>query len=183
MIDLILILLTIWLPAVAEPFEIQVFDGHVAVMPPYRLISGKSYRLQAVASDEIVEAKGPRPYSAEWFLTGNLGRITTGNQPTLTAVFVGEGGLICRVNGMERRVQLSVVPVTKTIDSNGGTLQSPIGVEISFPEGALAIEQKIGIEIVPSPGLPAAAQRFVHVVRISPQRLVLKRPCAADISL
>ena len=155
--------------AVENPFEIQVFDGQSEVMQPYRLISGKRYRLQAVSPNKEV-------LTAQWFLSGNLGRITTGNPPTLIATFVGVGSLICRVNGVEQRVRLSVVPAVKTIGSSGGELQSPVGVEISFPKGALATEQKIGIEIVASPGLPPLAQRFIRVVQISPARLVLKRP-------
>ena len=123
--------------AVEDPFEIQVFDGQVEVMQPYRLISGKRYRLQAVSLDKEV-------LTAQWFLAGNLGRITTGNQPTLTTVFVGEGDLICRVNGVEQRVRLSVVPATGTIGNRGGTLKSPAGVEITLPESALAIERQIG---------------------------------------
>ena len=154
--------------AVEDPFEIQVFDDQVEVMQPYRLISGKRYRLQAVSLDKEV-------LTAQWFLAGNLGRITTGNQPTLTTVFVGEGDLICRVNGVEQRVRLSVVPATGTIGNRGGTLKSPAGVEITLPESALAIERQIGIEIVASPGLPPTARQFIRVIQISPARLVLKR--------
>ena len=169
----ILIALIIWLTpaviAVEGSFEIQVFDGQLEVMHPYKLISGKHYRLQAVLTDNKV-------LSAQWFLAGNLGRITTGDQAILIAVFVGEGNLICRANGMEQRTQLSVVPAVKTIGGSGGSLQSPAGVEISFPQGALATERKIGIEIVASPGLPPTAQQFIRVVQISPARLVLKRP-------
>ena len=154
--------------AVEYLFEIQVFDGQVEVIQPYRLVSGKRYRLQAVASDKKV-------LTAQWFLAGNLGSVTTGNQPTLTAVFVGEGDLICRVNGVERRIRLSVLPATGTIGSRGGTLKSPAGVEVTLPEGALTIQQQIGIEIVPSPGLPPTARQFIRVIQISPARLVLKR--------
>lgn len=168
-----LIVLMIWhtseVTAVKNPFEIRVFDGQVEMMQPYQLISGKRYRLQAVSTDGNVLA-------AQWFLAGNLGRITAGHRPTLTAVFVGEGYLICRVNGGERRVGLSVVPATKVIGSRGGTLKSPAGVEITVPESALAIERQIGIEIVASPGLPPTAQQFIRVIQISPARLVLKRP-------
>ncbi|MCY3553664.1 MAG: hypothetical protein OXH39_24685 [Candidatus Poribacteria bacterium] len=153
---------------VAAPFEIQMFDGQAKIIPPYTLISGKRYRLQAVSTDNKI-------FSAQWFLAGNLGRITTGDQAILIAVFVGEGGLVCRVNGMEQRIKLSVVPASKIIGSSGGKLHSPAGVEISFSKGALATERKIGIEIVPPPGLPPAAQQLVHVIRISPERLVLKR--------
>lgn len=152
----------------ADPFEIQVFDGQAKVMQPYTLISGKQYRLQAVSTDNKI-------LSAQWFLAGNLGRITTGDQAILIAVFVGEGNLVCRVNGMEKRVKLSVAPASKIIGSSGGKLHSPAGVKISFPKGALTTERKIGIEIVPPPGLPSASQQFVHVIRISPERLVLKR--------
>ncbi len=155
--------------AVEDLFEIQVFEGQVEVVQPYRLVSGKYYRLQAVSADEKVLV-------AQWFLAGNLGRITTGNQPMLTAVFVGEGDLICRVNGVERRVRLNVVPATRSIGSRGGTLKSPAGVEITLPEDALMIEQQIGIEIVASPGLPPTARQFIRVIQISPVRLVLKRP-------
>jgi len=155
--------------AVEDLFEIQVFDAQVEVIQPYRLISGKRYRLQAASSDKKV-------LTAQWFLAGNLGRVTTGNQPTLTAVFVGEGDLICRVNGVEQRVRLSVIPATRTIGSRGGTLKSPAGVGITLPEGALTIEQQIGIEIVASPGLPPTPRQFIRVVQISPTRLVLKRP-------
>ena len=159
----------------ADPFEIQVFDGQAKVMQPYTLISGQRYRLQAVSTDNKIR-------SAQWFLAGNLGRITTGDQAILIAVFVGEGYLVCRVNGMERRVKLSVVPASKIIGSSGGKLQSPAGVEISFPKSALATEQKIGIEIVPSPGLPPPAQHLVQVIRISPERLVLKREAQITFS-
>ena len=155
--------------AVEDLFEIRVFDGQVEVMQPYKLISGKHYQLQAVASDKKV-------LTAQWFLAGNLGRVTTGNQPTLTAVFVGAGDLICRVNGVERRIRLRVVPATGTIGSRGGTLKSPAGVEITLPEGALTIERQIRIEIVASPGLPPTARLFIRVIQISPARLVLKRP-------
>ena len=155
--------------AVEDLFEIRVFDGQVEVMQPYRLISGKHYRLQAVSVDEEV-------LRAQWFLAGNLGRITTGNQPTLMPAFVGEGDLICRVNGVEQRVRLSVVPATGTMGNRGGTLKSPAGVEITLPENALTIEKQIGIEIVASPGLPPTARQFIRVVQISPARLVLKRP-------
>lgn len=166
-------MLIVWHPldvtAVEDLFEIRVFDGQVEVMQPYRLISGKRYRLQAVSTDEKV-------LPAQWFLAGNLGRITTGNQSSLTAVFVGSGDLICRVNGVERRVRLSIVPATDTIGSRGGTLKSPAGVEIMLPEGALAIERQIGIEIAASPGLPPTTRQFIRVVQISPAQLVLKRP-------
>ena len=155
--------------AVETAFEIQVFDGQVEVRQPYRLISGNRYRLQAVSGDKKVLA-------AQWFLAGNLGSITTGTQPTLTAVFVGQGDLICRMNRVEQRVRLSVVPATSTIGSRGGTLKSPAGVEITLPEDALAIERQVGIEIVASPGLPTTARQFIRVVQISPARLVLKRP-------
>ena len=151
-----------------DPFEIQVFDGAAKVMQPYTLISGKRYRLQAISSDKSV-------LLAQWFLSGNLGRITTGLSPMLTAVFVGEGSLICRVEGIEQRVRLSVVPETKTIGGSGGKLQSPAGVVIELPKNPLAIERKIGIEIVAPPGLPPTLQRFVRVIRISPEKLVLKR--------
>ena len=154
-----------------SPFEIQVFDGETKETHPYRLISGKRYRLQAVTSDNSV-------LPAEWFLSGNLGRITTDISPMLTAVFVGEGSLICRVAGVEGRVPLSVVPETKTIGDSGGKLQSPAGVTIELPEGALTIEHKIGIEIVAPPGLPPLLEGFstLRCIRISPERLVLKRP-------
>lgn len=154
--------------AAPTPFEIQVFDGKTQVLPPYILISGNRYRLQAVLPDKKV-------LPTQWFIAGNLGRITTGEITILTAVFVGEGDLICRVNGMEQRVQLRVIPATKTINSSGEKLRSPADVEITLPEGALATERQIGIEIVASPGLPPTAQRFVRVVRISPEQLVLKR--------
>ena len=154
--------------AVEDPFEIQIFDAQVEVGQPYQLVSGKHYRLQAVSTDEKI-------LTAQWFLSGNLGRITTGNRPTLNAVFVGEGDLICRVNGVERRVRLNVVPATGIIGNRGGTLKSPAGVEIALPEGALPMERRVGIEIVASPGLPPTALQFIRVVRISPARLVLKR--------
>ena len=169
----ILIALVIWYPsdvkAVEDLFEIRVFDGQVAVMQPYRLVSGKHYRLQAVSADEEV-------LTAQWFLAGDLGRITTRNQPTLTAVFVGEGDLICRVDGVEQRVRLNIIPAMGTIGSRGGTLKSPAGVEIKLPEGAFPIERHIGIEIVASPGLPPTALQFIRVVQISPAQLILKRP-------
>ncbi len=155
--------------AVGNPFEIRVFDGAAAVVQPYVLVSGKRYQLQAVSSDG-------RVFPAQWFLSGNLGRITAGVSPTLTAAFVGQGSLICRVEGVEQRAELRVVPETKTIGSTGGKLQSPAGVAVELPEGALTIEQEIGIEIVSPPGLPPTLHRFVRVIRISPGNLVLKRP-------
>ena len=155
--------------AAESAFEIKVFDGAIEVIQPYVLISGKRYRLRAVSSDE-------RALPAQWFLSGNLGKITTGISPTLTAVFVGEGSLICRLEGVEQRVKLSVVPETKIIGSSGGKLQSPTGVAVELPKGALAIERKIGIEIVAPPGLPPTPHRFVRVIRISPEKHVLKRP-------
>ena len=151
------------------PFEIRMFDGTTEVMQPYTLISGKRYRLEAISSDKKV-------LPAQWFLSGNLGRIIVGRPPMLSAVFVGEGSLICRVDGVERRAKLRVVPETKTVGSDGGKLQSPAGVAIELPEDALTVEQEIGIEIVPPPGLPPTPHRFVCVVRISPEKLVLKRP-------
>ena len=154
--------------AASDTFEIQVFDGKVKIPAPYTLTSGKQYRLQAVSSDNQTR-------SAQWFIAGNLGRITTGEAPILTAVFVGEGSLICRVGGTEQRAKLSVVPATKIIGSGGGKLESPIAVAITLPKSALATEQHIGIEIVAPPGLPPADQQFVRVIRISPERLVLKR--------
>ena len=155
--------------AVEDPFEIRIFDGAAEVVQPYVLISGERYRLQAVSSDK-------RVLPAQWFLSGNLGRITTGVSSTLTAVFVGQGSLICRVDGVEQRAGLSVVPKTKTISSSGGKLQSPADVTVELPEGALAIERKIGVEIVAPPGLPPTPHQFVRVIRISPENLILKRP-------
>lgn len=153
----------------ASSFEIQIFDGAAEIMRPYTLISGKQYRLQAISSDEKI-------LPAQWFLSGNLGKITTDMPPMLTAVFVGDGILICRVEGVEQRVRLRIVPATKTIGDSGGKLQSPADVAIDLPKGALAAEEKIGIEIVAPPALPPTLQRFVHVVQISPEGLVLKRP-------
>ena len=66
--------------AVEDPFEIQIFDAQVEVGQPYQLVSGKHYRLQAVSTDEKI-------LTAQWFLSGNLGRITTGNRPTLNGSF------------------------------------------------------------------------------------------------
>ena len=167
------VILIVWLSssptAEASTFEIRIFDGTAAVKPPYTLISGKQYRLQAVSADE-------KTVPAQWFLSGNLGRITTSLPSILTAVFVGEGSLICRVAETEQRVGLSVVPETKVIGGRGGKLQSPAGVTLELPKGALAIERKIGIEIVAPPGLPPTPQRFVRVIRLSPESLVLKRP-------
>ena len=168
---LICIIPIVWLSSsvkAAGSFEIQVFDGATKIMQPYRLVSGKRYRLQAVSAGEKI-------LPAQWFLSGNLGRITANIPPILTAVFVGEGRLICRVADVEQRVGLSVVPETKVIDSSGGKLQSPADVAIVLPKGALATEEKIGIEIVAPPALPPTPQRFVRVVGISPERLVLKR--------
>ncbi len=153
----------------ANTFEIQVFDGVTRVRQPYRLISGKQYRLQAVSSEK-------ETLPAQWFLSGNLGRITTRAPTILTAVFVGTGSLICWIAGVEQRVVLRVVPETKVIGNSGGKLQSAGDVAIALPKGALAVEEKIGIEIVAPPGLPPPLQRFVRVVRISPEKLVLKRP-------
>lgn len=155
--------------AAESPFEIQVFDGATEVVQPYTLVSGKQYRLQAASSDKEI-------LPAQWFLSGNLGRITTSMPPMLTAVFVGEGHLICRIADVEQRVALSVVPKTKTIGDSGGELQSPAGVTLELPESAFTIERKVGIEIVAPPGLPPTLQHFVRVVRISPEGLVLKRP-------
>ena len=168
---LITLIVSLSLSPTAEgsAFEIRIFDGAAAVEPPYTLISGKQYRLQAVSADE-------KTVPAQWFLSGNLGRITTSTPPILTAVFVGAGSLICRIAEMEQRVELSVVPETKVIGGRGGKLQSPAGVTLELPKGALAIERKIGIEIVAPPGLPSTPQRFVRVVRLSPESLVLKRP-------
>lgn len=154
--------------AAESPFEIQVFDGTTEAVQPYTLVSGKQYRLQAVSSDKKI-------LPAQWFLSGNLGRITTSMPPILTTVFVGEGSLICRIADVEQRVALRVVPKTKTIGDSGGELQSPAGVTLELPESALTIERKVGIEIVVPPGLPPTLQRFVGVVRISPEGLVLKR--------
>ena len=151
----------------ADPFEIQVFDGDVQLTPPYKLISGQQYRLQAVTSDK-------NPVSANWFIAGNLGSVT-GTPPILSAIFVGEGQLLCKRNGTQKRVKLTVVSAMKTFTTNGGTLKSPAGVEIELPKNTLSTEQKIGIEIVPPPGVPIASKRLVRVVRISPARLVLKR--------
>lgn len=155
--------------AVVNPFKIQMFDGATEVVPPYTLVSGKRYRLQAVSANKKV-------LPAQWFLSGNLGNITTDISPMLIAVFVGEGSLICRVEGVEQRVALSVVPKTKTIGDNGGELQSPAGVSIELPKGALVRDRKIGIEIVAPPELPPPRQQLVQVIRLSPERLVLKRP-------
>lgn len=165
----LIVLFSFNVKAIENPFEIQVFDGSAEVVKPYVLISGKQYRLQAVSLDG-------RVLPAQWFLSGNLGRITAGVSPMLTAVFVGQGSLICRVEGVEQRAKLNVVPETKTIDGSGGKLQSPAGIAVELPEGALAIERKIGIEIVAPPGLPPLPNRFIHVIRISPEKLVLKRP-------
>ena len=155
--------------AVVNPFKIQVFDGATELGQPYTLVSGKQYRLQAVSANKKV-------LPAQWFLSGNLGSITTDIFPMLIAVFVGEGSLICRVEGVEQRVALSVVPKTKTIGDSGGELQSPAGVSIELPKGALVMDRKIGIEIVAPPGLPPPRQQLVQVIRLSPERLVLKRP-------
>ncbi len=155
--------------AVAGSFEIQVFDGSTEVMQPYTLISGKRYRLQAVSRDKKV-------LSARWFLSGNLGSVTTGVRPMLTAVLVGDGSLICRVAGIEQRVGLRVVPKTETIGESGGRLQSPTGVTLELPKGALDIEREIGVEIVASPGPSPPLYRVVRVIQISPRGLVLKQP-------
>ena len=169
----ILIILTVFqipnVHAAPDRFKIQVLDGEAKMSPPYMLISGKQYRLEAISSDKEV-------LSAEWFLSGNLGSITTSLPPILTTIFVGMGELICHAEGVKQRVKLNVVPATKIIGSNGGKLQSPAGVVMELPESALATEEKIGIEIVAPPGLPPTPQRFVRVIRISPEKLVLKRP-------
>ena len=149
------VLFSLNVKAVVRPFEIQVFDGGTKETQPYTLTSGKRYRLQAATSDNSV-------LPAEWFLSGNLGRITTDISPILTAVFVGEGSLICRVDGIEQRVQLSVLPETKTIGNSGGKLQSPAGVAIELPAGALAIEHKIGIEIVAPARITAPVGRVFN---------------------
>ena len=158
--------------AAENPFEIRISDGTAPIQPPYTLVSGKQYRLQAVSFDE-------KMLPAQWFLSGNLGSITTGMPSVLTAVFVGAGSLICRVEDQEQRVELSVVPKTKVLGSSGGELQSPAGVAIALPRGALAIERKIGIEIVAPPGLPPPLWEGFSTpmyIQISPRNLVLKRP-------
>ena len=168
----LIVLFSLSITAEGAAFEIRIFDGAAPVKPPYTLISGKQYRLQAVSSDE-------KMLRAQWFLSGNLGRITTGMPAVLTAVFVGEGSLICRVEDQEQRVELSVVPETRTIGDSGGKLQSPAGVAIALPKGALTVEQKVGIEIVAPPGLlPPLWERFSTptYIQISPRNLVLKRP-------
>ncbi len=157
------------------PFEIRMFDGPTELMRPYTLISGKRYRLEAISSDKKV-------LPAQWFLSGNLGRITTDSPPMLSAVFVGEGSLICRVKDVERRAKLRIVPETKTIGSDGGKIQSPAGVTIELPKEALTVEREVGIEVVLPPGLLPTPHRFVRVVRISPEKLVLKRPAQLTFS-
>ena len=158
-------------PAVESPFKIQIWEGQSEVVPPYRLISGKTYRLQVLSLGGTVLA-------GEWFLAGDVGRITAAPQPTFTtftAVFVGEAVLICRVDGVEQRVKLNVVPMTRTLGPEGGQLEGPMGVKISLPTEALDTETRIGVEIVRSPGLPLPGQQLMRVVQISPVQLVLKK--------
>ena len=155
-------------PAAEDRFEIRVLEGPSEIAQPYTLISGNRYRLQAVSPENT-------PIPAAWFLSGNLGRITVAEQTTLTAVFVGIGELICRIDGIEQRVGIRVVPAKRTIGSRGGHLQSPTGAEINVPKDALDSEEEIGIAIVASPGPPPTAKRSIQVIQISPTRFVLKR--------
>ena len=168
-ISLLLILaLTFCLPVFAE-FEIQVVDGETRLTPPYELISGKDYRLTAVSSDgDSVPVR--------WFLSGNLGKIA-GEPPVLAAIFVGEGTLIAKGTSIEQRAQVKIVPAAQTIGIEGGTFRSPAGVEIVFPPEAFLKPQRIAVEIVAPPGPPLSeTQRLVRVIRLSPARLVLKKP-------
>ena len=167
--SLLLILALTFCHAVFAEFEIQVFDGETRLTPPYELISGKDYRLTAVSSDgDSVPVR--------WFLSGNLGKIA-GEPPVLAAIFVGEGTLIAKGTSIEQRAQVKIVPAAQTIGIEGGTFRSPAGVEIVFPPEALLKPQRIAVEIVAPPGPPLSeTQRLVRVIRLSPARLVLKKP-------
>ena len=167
--SLLLILALTFCHAVFAEFEIHVFDGETRLTPPYELISGKDYRLTAVSSDgDSVPVR--------WFLSGNLGKIA-GEPPVLAAIFVGEGTLIAKGTSIEQRAQVKIVPAAQTIGIEGGTFRSPAGVEIVFPPEALLKPQRIAVEIVAPPGPPLSeTQRLVRVIRLSPARLVLKKP-------
>ncbi len=156
-------------------FEIQLFDATVQLHAPYTLISGKKYRLSTVSSDGT-------PVAARWFLSGNLGRIVqnpldvSGRDVHLEAVFVGEGRLIATAASVEKSVSIKVVSAFQTIGIEGGTFRSPAGIELSFPPHAVLKTSRIQAEIVAPPAPHLSAQRLVHVIRLSPDRLVLKRP-------
>ena len=167
--SLLLILALTFCHAVFAEFEIQVVDGETRLTPPYELISGKDYRLTAVSSDGD-------SVPVHWFLSGNLGKIA-GEPPVLAAIFVGEGTLLAKGTSIEQRAQVKIVPAAQTIGIDGGTFRSPAGVEIVFPPEALLKPQRIAVEIVAPPGPPLSeTQRLVRVIRLSPTRLVLKKP-------
>ena len=154
--------------AIEPPFEIQIFEGQSQLMPPYALISGETYRLRAVSPDKQILA-------GAWFLSGDLGRLTMGRSVSLTAGFIGKGAVLCRVDGVEQRIAIKVVPATDTIGSQGGQLQSPAGAVLTLPSGSVAREHRIGIAVVAPPGPPPPARQLMQVVQISPSRLVLKQ--------
>ncbi len=93
------------------------------------------------------------------------------------AVFVGEGMLIAEGPSITRTARIKIVPAAQTIGIAGGTFSSPAGVEIVFPPDAFLTPQRISAEIIAPPGPPlSATHRLVRVIRLSPDKLVLKRP-------
>ena len=165
---IVLLTITLCMPVSAE-FKIHLFDGEAELTPPYELISGKAYRLTAVSTD------GQR-VPVRWFISKNLGKVS-GEPPVFTAVFVGEGTLIAKGASVEQAAPIKIVPATQTIGIEGGTFSSPAGVKIEFPPNAFLTPQRIAAEIIAPPGLPLSeSQRLVSVIRLSPDKLVLKRP-------
>ncbi len=156
-------------------FEIQLFDGTAQLRAPYTLISGKRYRLAAVSA-------GGTSVAARWFLSGNLGRIiqnplgAPGRNAVLEAVFVGKGRLIANGASVEQSVAIRIASASQTIGVEGGTFRSPAGIELRFPPGSLLNTTRIHADIVVPPAPHLSAQRLVHVVRLSPEVLVLKQP-------
>ena len=156
------------MPVSAE-FKIHLFDGEAELTPPYELISGKAYRLVALSTDG-------HPVPVRWFLNGNLGKVS-GEPSVLAAVFVGEGTLIAKRASIEQAAPIKIVPATQTIGIEGGTFSSPAGVKIEIPPNAFLTSQRIAAEIIAPPGPPLSeSQRLVGVIRLSPDKLVLKRP-------
>ena len=95
----------------------------------------------------------------------------------LAAVFVGEGTLVAKGASIEQTTRIRIVPATQTIGIGGGTFNSPAGVKLEFPPNAFLTPQRIEAEIIVPPGPPLSdSHRLVRVVRLSPDKLVLKRP-------
>ena len=165
---IVILTITLCMPVSAE-FKIHLFDGEAELTPPYELISGSAYRLTAVSTD------GQR-VPVRWFISKNLGKVS-GEPPVFTAVFVGEGTLIAKGASVEQAAPIKIVPATQIIGIEGGTFSSPAGVKIEFPPNAFLTPQRIAAEIIAPPGLPLSeSQRLVSVIRLSPDKLVLKRP-------